>query len=302
MVYTVTFNPALDYVMHQKGPLQPGQTNRSSGEQICYGGKGINVSYVLGQLGVESTALGFVAGFTGRELERGVHDMGVRTRFISLPEGMTRINVKLKGDSETEINAAGPAIDEASQEALLQILEELREGDILILSGSIPASLPADTYAGILKRIAGRGIDFAVDATGALLLETLSYGPLLIKPNLAELCELFGVEEIPREELFSYGRRLQEMGARHVLISLGPDGAALLSEDGREFSAPAAPGVPVNTVGAGDSMLAGFLAEIRSSGDPKEALLTGIAAGAATAFSPVLGTGEEIRRIRAGLG
>jgi 1-phosphofructokinase len=301
MVYTVTFNPALDYVMHRKGPLQPGETNRSSEEQICYGGKGINVSYVLGQLGVESTALGFIAGFTGRELERGVRDMGVRTHFITLPEGMTRINVKLKGETETEINAAGPAIDAASAEALMQAIDELREGDLLILSGSIPASMPADTYAVILERIAGRGISFAVDATGELLLKTLSYGPLLIKPNLAELCELFGVEQITREEIFTYARRLQEQGARNVLISLGPEGAALLSEDGKELFSPAASGKPVNTVGAGDSMLAGFLAEYLSSGDAREALLMGIAAGAATAFSPVLGTGEEIRRIREAL-
>lgn len=298
MIYTVTFNPAIDYVMRAEN-VRLGHTNRSSSEGIQFGGKGINVSCVLRELGVENTALGFIAGFTGEALASYLTEKGIRTRFITLPEGLTRINVKLKtvGKSmeETEINGAGPAIPEGSMAELNAILDTLTEGDTLVLAGSIPASLPRDVYSRILSRLAGKGIRFVIDAEGSLLTATLPYSPFLIKPNRAELEGIVG-RSLPTDgDLAAAAAELQTMGARNVLISLGGDGALLLDENGVCHREPAVGGKPVNTVGAGDSMVAGFIAGVDKGYG--HALRLGLAAGGATAISEGLATGEQIRAL-----
>ena len=294
MIYTLTLNPALDYAVYVPAFAQ-GKTNRSAHEQLDFGGKGINVSYVLQQLGVETTALGFVAGFTGRALIELLESAGVACDFVELPRGMTRINVKIKGERESEINAQGPEIDAASLEALYAKLDALTAGDTLLLAGSIPKSLPSDSYERILARLANRGIRFAVDAEGQLLLNTLKYHPFLIKPNRDELSAISKRELSDESELVSAARQLQELGACNVLVSLGGDGALLLDETGAVHRKPAVGGKPVNTVGAGDSMVAGFLAGASRGYD--YALRLGLAAGGATACSPVLATREEIERL-----
>lgn len=291
MIYTVTFNPAVDYVVHLNA-FTPGETNRSVSEEVYFGGKGINVSIILAQLGMESTALGFVAGFTGEALEKALVAGGTRTDFIRLPEGMTRINVKMKGDCETEINAAGPRIDAASLEKLFAKLEVLQAGDTLVLAGSVPGSLPADIYEQILKKLSGRGIRFVVDATGKLLLNVLKYRPFLIKPNRAELEEICGRKLDTQEKLVEGASELKAMGAQNVLISLGKDGALLLDEHGKVHTHEVLGGKPVNTVGAGDSMVAGFIAGCEKGYG--HALLMGVAAGGATACAKGLATREEI--------
>ena len=291
MIYTVTFNPAVDYVVHLNA-FTPGETNRSVSEEVYFGGKGINVSIILAQLGMESTALGFVAGFTGEALEKALVAGGTRTDFIRLPEGMTRINVKMKGDCETEINASGPRIDAASLEKLFAKLEVLQAGDTLVLAGSVPGSLPADIYEQILKKLSGRGIRFVVDATGKLLLIVLKYRPFLIKPNRAELEEICGRKLDTQEKLVEGASELKAMGAQNVLISLGKDGALLLDEHGKVHTHEVLGGKPVNTVGAGDSMVAGFIAGCEKGYE--HALLMGVAAGGATACAKGLATREEI--------
>lgn len=291
MIYTVTFNPAVDYVVHLNA-FTPGETNRSVSEEVYFGGKGINVSIILAQLGMESTALGFVAGFTGEALEKALVAGGTRTDFIRLPEGMTRINVKMKGDCETEINASGPRIDAASLEKLFAKLEVLQAGDTLVLAGSVPGSLPADIYEQILKELSGRGIRFVVDATGKLLLNVLKYRPFLIKPNRAELEEICGRKLDTQEKLVEGASELKAMGAQNVLISLGKDGALLLDEHGKVHTHEVLGGKPVNTVGAGDSMVAGFIAGCEKGYE--HALLMGVAAGGATACAKGLATREEI--------
>lgn len=291
MIYTVTFNPAVDYVVHLNA-FTPGETNRSVSEEVYFGGKGINVSIILAQLGMESTALGFVAGFTGEALEKALVAGGTRTDFIRLPEGMTRINVKMKGDCETEINASGPRIDAASLEKLFAKLEVLQAGDTLVLAGSVPGSLPADIYEQILKKLSGRGIRFVVDATGKLLLNVLKYRPFLIKPNRAELEEICGRKLDTQEKLVEGASELKAMGAQNVLISLGKDGALLLDEHGKVHTHEVLGGKPVNTVGAGDSMVAGFIAGCEKGYE--YALLMGVAAGGATACAKGLATREEI--------
>ncbi len=291
MIYTVTFNPAVDYVVHLNA-FTPGETNRSVSEEVYFGGKGINVSIILAQLGMESTALGFVAGFTGEALEKALVAGGTRTDFIRLPEGMTRINVKMKGDCETEINASGPRIDAASLEKLFAKLEVLQAGDTLVLAGSVPGSLPADIYEQILKKLSGRGIRFVVDATGKLLLNVLKYRPFLIKPNRAELEEICGRKLDTQEKLVEGASELKAMGAQNILISLGKDGALLLDEHGKVHTHEVLGGKPVNTVGAGDSMVAGFIAGCEKGYE--HALLMGVAAGGATACAKGLATREEI--------
>ena len=291
MIYTVTFNPAVDYVVHLNA-FTPGETNRSVSEEVYFGGKGINVSIILAQLGMESTALGFVAGFTGEALEKALVAGGTRTDFIRLPEGMTRINVKMKGNCETEINASGPRIDAASLEKLFAKLEVLQAVDTLVLAGSVPGSLPADIYEQILKKLSGRGIRFVVDATGKLLLNVLKYRPFLIKPNRAELEEICGRKLDTQEKLVEGASELKAMGAQNVLISLGKDGALLLDEHGKVHTHEVLGGKPVNTVGAGDSMVAGFIAGCEKGYE--HALLMGVAAGGATACAKGLATREEI--------
>lgn len=293
MVYTVTFNPALDYVV-RLDCFTSGEVNRTTSEEIQLGGKGINVSTILGNLGVENVALGFLAGFTGKALESGLRKKNVRTDFIWLNEGLTRINVKIKADTETEINGQGPAISRQAYEALLGKLDQLAEGDILVISGSIPAALPSDLYQRILARVQDKKVLAAVDATRDLLCNTLPYGPFLIKPNRHELGEIFGKELTRDEDICACAAELQRRGARNVLVSMAGDGSLLLDERGQSHRMGVPKGTIRNSVGAGDSMVAGFLAGWLERSDYDYALRLGTAAGAATAFSDELGTKKEI--------
>lgn len=296
MVYTVTFNPALDHVV-RLGALRPGETNRTVSDEIQFGGKGINVSTVLHNLGVDNVALGFLAGFTGRGLEQGLRDSGIRTDFIWLPEGLTRINVKIKADEETEINGRGPDIPAAALEQLFARLDQLQTGDVLVLAGSIPGSLPNDIYQRILKRLDGRGILTAVDATGELLCAVLPYHPFLIKPNDHELGEIFGRRPVSDAEIEDCARQLQQRGARNVLVSMAGAGSMLLDETGALHRLGAPKGTVRNSVGAGDSMVAGFLAGWLKEHDYAAAHRMGAAAGSATAFADGLATQAEVQAL-----
>lgn len=293
MVYTVTFNPALDYVVRM-ADFRAGGINRTEREDVQFGGKGINVSTVLSHLGVESIALGFLAGFTGQALEKGLRKNGIRTDFIWLPEGLTRINVKIKSGEETEINGQGPAIPAEALEELFGKLDRLRNGDVLDLSGSIPASLPDDVYQRILQRLEGRGILTVVDATRELLCAVLPYRPFLIKPNNHELGEIFGQTPVTDQEITACARKLQERGARNVLVSMAGDGSLLLDETGNCHRLGVPKGKVRNSVGAGDSMVAGFLAGWLRTGDYEAAHRLGAAAGSATAFSDGLAEERDI--------
>ena len=295
MVYTVTFNPAIDYVVHT-GEMKLGATNRSEREEMYFGGKGINVSIVLRELGIDSKAFGFTAGFTGEAIEKGLADVGIDTDFVRLEKGNSRINVKMKASEETELNGQGPDIDDKAISALFEKLDKLSDGDTLVLAGSIPSSLPADIYERILERLSGRNIRVVVDATKDLLLNVLKYKPFLIKPNNHELGEMFGVTLNSDEEIETYARKLQEMGAVNVLISMAGDGAMLIDEYGKMHRCGVCKGVVKNSVGAGDSMVAGFIAGVLN-GDYEYALKLGTAAGGATAFSDGLATKEEITEL-----
>lgn len=292
MVYTVTFNPAIDYVI-QIDDLKKGSVNRAASEQMFCGGKGINVSIVLNELGVRSRALGFTAGFTGKAIEAGLRSKGVETDFIELPEGFSRINVKIRSDAETEINGNGPNIPQGALEQLYEKLCALKEGDTLVLAGSIPNSLPSDVYEKILARLSDRKIRSVVDATGELLLNVLKYKPFLVKPNDHELGEMFGAVLKNEDDIVFYAKKLREMGAENVLVSMAGDGAILLDENGKLHKCGACRGKVKNSVGAGDSMVAGFIAGLRD-GDHEYALRLGTAAGGATAFSDGLAGREEI--------
>ena len=283
MIYTVTFNPAVDYVMHID-ELRAGATNRSAGEEIYFGGKGINVSAVLNELGIKSRALGFTAGFTGAAIEQGLRDMGIDSDFIRLEKGCSRINVKLKSGDETEINGQGPDIDSASVDRLFEKLDKLTAGDTVVLAGSVPKTLPADIYERILGMLDGKGVRAAVDASGKLLLNVLKYRPFLIKPNRDELAELFGADISGIDDVERYAEKLKEMGAVNVLVSMAGDGALLVDADGVTHRCGVFRGTVRNSVGAGDSMVAGFLAGCES-GDYEYALKLGTAAGGAAAFS-----------------
>lgn len=296
MIYTVTFNPSLDYIVSVKD-FKLGLTNRTCSELLLPGGKGINVSIVLMNLGIPSTALGFVAGFTGDEVIRRLEDMGVKNGFIKIEEGLTRINLKLKSIDGTEINGQGPEISEEKQWMLMEQLGRLGEGDVLFLSGSIPASMPDDAYQKIMESLQGKGVQIVVDATKDLLLNVLSYHPFLIKPNNHELGEIFGVELKTREEVVPYAGRLQEKGAQNVLVSMAGEGAVLVAADGSIFEAPVPDGKLVNGVGAGDSMVAGFIAGWMEKEDYVHAFHMGIAAGSASAFSEYLATKPEIEAV-----
>ena len=298
MIYTVTFNPAVDYVMRAERVVF-GETNRSQSEELYFGGKGINVSVVLQRLGLASTALGFVAGFTGAALEQSLSEQGVAVDFVRLPKGFTRINVKLKTGEETEINAQGPEIPPEALQALFERLRALQDGDTLVLAGSIPGSLPQDIYERILEMLSEKKIRFVVDATGELLLRVLPYHPFLIKPNQQELEELAGARLLQEDEIVSAARKLQQLGAQNVLVSRGKDGALLAAQNGTVLRADAAKGVMRNTVGAGDSMVAGFLYGWQQSGDYDYALRCGIAAGGATAFADGLARREDFLRLLA---
>ena len=296
MIYTVTFNPSLDYIVSVPD-FKLGLTNRTDSELMLPGGKGINVSIVLENLGMESTALGFMAGFTGDEISRKVEDMGVKADFIKISQGISRINLKLKSIDGTEINGQGPDIGQEQVELLLKKLDGLQEGDVLVLAGSIPASMPDDIYKNIMKRLENKGILIAVDATKDLLVNVLEYHPFLVKPNNHELGEIFGVELADREAVIPYAKRLREMGAGNVLVSLAGEGAVLAAEDGNIYEAPAPKGKLINGVGAGDSMVAGFLAGWMRKKDYRHAFHMGMAAGSASAFSEFLATREEVMAV-----
>ena len=278
LIYTVTVNPSVDYVV-QLGEFHLGMVNRALNEAVFSGGKGINVAMILQNLGVSNRALGFLAGFTGDFIEKDLRRRGCRTDFVRLEKGFSRINVKLKGQEGSEINGSGPAVDQAAVQALFEKISTLQKGDILIISGSVPLSLPQDFYERILDLLKGR------------------YEPFLIKPNLQELEELAERRLFTREEIIAQGKRLQEMGAKNVLISLAAEGAILLTAEGEILFGEAPRGKLVNAVGAGDSMVGGFVAGWVKTGNYCEALQWGVAAGSASAFCETLATGEEIRRL-----
>lgn len=296
MIYTVTFNPSLDYIV-SVDDFKLGLTNRTSSELMLPGGKGINVSIVLKNLGIQSTALGFMAGFTGKEIARRLEEEGVASDFIQIEEGISRINLKLKSIDGTEINGSGPKIPKEKVEELMKRLNTMKEGDVLFLAGSIPASMPDDIYSRIMKELKDKGIMIVVDATRDLLMNVLEYRPFLIKPNNHELGEIFEVTLKTREDVIPYGRKLQEKGARNVLISMAGEGAVLVAEDGQVFEKPAPKGTLVNGVGAGDSMVAGFMAGWMEKQDHEYAFHMGISAGSASAFSENLATREEVQAV-----
>lgn len=296
MIYTVTLNPSLDYIVSVPD-FRMGKTNRTSSELMLPGGKGINVSKVLRNLGFESTALGFVAGFTGDEIVNRVKESGIKADFIRVNEGFSRINVKLKSFEGTEINGCGPAISEGSLRALDEKLDLLVQGDMLILAGSIPTCMPDDIYGKITSGMSQKGVTVIVDATRELLMNVLKYHPFLIKPNNHELGEIFGVELTAREQIIPYAKKLQQMGAVNVLVSMAGKGAVLVSEEGRIYEADAPHGKLVNGVGAGDSMVAGFVAGWLESRDYQHAFRMGVSAGSASAFSEYLATKEEVEAV-----
>lgn len=302
MVYTVTLNPALDYEVLVDGFL-PGSLNRTKRENMHFGGKGVNVSTVLHGLGVDTVALGFVAGFTGKALEDGLRAEGIRTDFVRLEEGLTRVNVKIRsggGGQETEINSQGPAIPAPALESFFRKLDRLTAGDVLVLAGSLPAGLPGDAYQRILARVEGRGVLTVVDAARDLLRGALPYRPFLIKPNSFELGELFGKDgSLTNEEVLACAKSLQDQGARNVLVSMAGDGSLLLDEAGVQHRLGVPRGAVRHSVGAGDSMVAGFLAGWLEKRDYAAAHRMGAAAGSATAFSDGLATGPEVRALLA---
>ena len=292
MIATVTFNPALDYIV-RVNDMRLGSINRATYERVLPGGKGINVSIVLGNLGHESHALGFVAGFTGDELVRLCRD------FVHVNEGMTRINVKVKAAEETELNGQGPAITAENVEELLAKLDQLVEGDTLVISGSVPTILPHDMYERIMTRLDGRGVRVIVDAERDLLTRVLPLHPFLVKPNNHELGDIFGVELKTRDEVIPYAKKLQEMGAANVFVSMAGEGGVLVAETGEVFQSPAATGTVVNSVGAGDSSVAGFIAGLMETGSYEQAFHMALATGSASAFSEELATRPEVEALLA---
>lgn len=297
MIYTITFNPALDYII-RLNRLETGTINRTESEYILGGGKGINVSIVLNNLGMDTTALGFIAGFTGQEIVRQLKEFGVSEDFIRLREGLTRINVKIKASTEeTEINGRGPIVSDKELQALYAQLDQLTTEDMLVLAGSIPSSLPNDMYERIMAQLANKQIPIVVDATKDLLTRVLPYRPFLIKPNNHELNELFGKTLSSAEELINAAKELQQQGARHILISMAGDGAILVAEDGTIYNSTAPKGTLVNSVGAGDSMVAGFITGYLTTQDLQTALYWGIATGSASAYSENLATLPEVEAL-----
>lgn len=297
MIYTVTFNPSLDYIV-TVDDFHTGMVNRTSDEKIFAGGKGINVSIVLKNLGYESTALGYIAGFTGDEIDRILSVKGINTDFKKVRSGISRINVKLKSSQESEINGRGPSISDEDVENLYCKLENIiKEGDILVLAGSIPDIMSQESYGNIMKRLEGKKIDIVVDATKDLLVNVLEYNPFLVKPNNHELGEIFGVNIESKDDAVYYGEKLKEKGARNVLVSMAGKGAVLITEDGQTFKADAPKGTVVNSVGAGDSMVAGFIAGYLNNKSYSEAFKMGICTGSASAFSKELATKKEVEEL-----
>lgn len=301
MIYTITWNLSIDYIVSVK-EFRVGEVNRAVSESMFPGGKGLNVSMVLKNMGVDNTALGFIAGFTGKEIERQVKQAGVRSELIHVPCGCSRINLKLKSNQETEINGCGPEIKEKEIKELYQKLNQLKKGDILVLAGSIPNSMPMDSYKKIIKPLTGKGILFVIDAEKELLSQTLEFQPFLVKPNQYELGGLFHVECRTKQEVTAYAQKVREMGARNVLVSMASEGAILLTEEGNIYYMPAPKGEVKNSVGAGDSMVAGFLAGWVEKKDYFYALKKAVSAGSATAFSEWLATKEEIEKILGQIG
>lgn len=298
MICTVTFNPSLDYIV-RVDDMRLGVINRTTYEQVLPGGKGINVSIVLGNLGHESRALGFLAGFTGAEIARRVREAGVDADFIEVAEGMSRINAKIKSNEETELNGQGPLITEADIEQLYARLDVLSQDDTLVISGSVPSTLPGDMYERIMERLDGRGVRIVVDAERELLTRVLPYRPFLVKPNNIELGDIYGVKLETRADVIPYARRMQQAGARNVLVSMAGEGGVLVAESGEVFDSPAAKGTVVNSVGAGDSSVAGFLAGLAETGSYETAFRMALAAGSASAFSDHLATRPEVEELMA---
>lgn len=296
MIYTVTFNPSLDYVVDVEN-FELGRTNRTTKEMIYAGGKGINVSIMLKNLGFDNTALGFLAGFTGREIRRLMEEQGVRADFIEVSAGISRINMKLRSDEESEINGMGPVIGQQDRDKLYEKLEQLQAGDILVLAGSISPVMPESMYRDIMDCLADRELKVVVDATKDLLLNVLPYHPFLIKPNNQELGEIFGVEIQNKHDVIHYAKQLRQKGATNVIVSMAGDGAVFIGEDGSVYESEAPKGTVVNSVGAGDSMVAGFLAGYIDSSDYRKAFQLGICAGSASAFSEQLATREEVEAV-----
>ncbi len=301
MIYTVTFNPSLDYIV-SVDHFKVGMVNRTTEELMFPGGKGINVSMVLKNLGYDSEALGFMAGFTGKEIARLLEERQVQSSFIEVAEGISRINVKLRSDEESEINGMGPAIGDADIQKLYRQLDQLKDGDILVLAGSIPKVMPETMYMDIMKYLSGKNIRIAVDATRDLLMNVLEYHPFVIKPNNHELGEIFDVSLKTKDDVVPYAKRLQEQGARNVLVSMAGEGALLVTEDGKVYASEPPKGTVKNSVGAGDSMVAGFLAGYLHSGDYEEAFYTGLCTGSASAFSDNLATKDEVKALLGQLG
>lgn len=296
MVYTVTVNPSLDYIVDVKN-FKTGVVNRTCGEKIYAGGKGVNVSMVLSNLEIENTALGFIAGFTGKEIESRLIEKGIKTDFIHLEDGLSRINVKLRSDEESEINGQGPNINKKDIEELYSKLDKLSSSDVLVLAGSIPSTLPETLYSDIMNRLKDKGVSIVVDATKDLLKKALEYKPFLVKPNNHELGEIFGVELKTREEVVPYAQKFREMGAQNVLVSMAGEGAVLASADGKVYKFPAPKGKLVNSVGAGDSMVAGFITGFLQTKNYEQALKMGLSTGSASAFSEELATKEKVNEI-----
>ncbi len=296
MIYTVTLNPSIDYVIKLDN-LKNGEVNRTKEEYVYPGGKGINVSLILKELGYKSRALGFVSGFTGLYIKDTLKNKGLEEDFINLKNGFTRINVKVKSNEETEINGQGPNIDDESLNKLYEKLDSLKENDILVLAGSIPKTLDSSLYENIMKRLANKNVKIVVDATKDLLMNVLKHKPFLIKPNNHELEELFNVKLNGIDDIITYAKKLKEMGAKNVLVSMGKDGALLINEDEKVLISNVAKGEVKNSVGAGDSMVAGFIAGYLNSNNYEEALNLGAASGGATAFSNDLATKEDIYKL-----
>lgn len=293
MIFTVTFNPSLDYIV-RVDEMRLGTINRTNYEQLLPGGKGINVSIVLGNLGHPSRALGFSAGVTGAALEKLLADTGVDADLVHVKAGFTRINAKVKAVEETELNGQGPRIAPEDVDALFSKLDVLGQDDTLVISGSVPNTLPSDMYEQVMERLAGRGVRIVVDAERDLLTRVLPYRPFLVKPNNHELGDIFGVTLKTRDEVVPYARRMQEMGAQNVLVSMAGEGGVLVAADGQVYQSPAAKGTVVNSVGAGDSCVAGFLAGLMETGSYQTAFQMGLAAGSASAFSDHLATRPEV--------
>ena len=296
MIYTLTLNPSIDYIVRLT-EFVSGITNRTTGEEYYIGGKGINVSCILSELGIQSTALGFTAGFTGEAIENGLREQGIRSDFIRLKNGISRINIKVKADKESEINCQGPHIEQDEFEKLLSMTDEIKDGDTIVLAGSIPKTVADDTYEKILERLKGKDIRIVVDATKKLLVNCLKYKPFLIKPNKQEISEIFSAKVESGEDIEIYARELMKMGARNVIVSLGGDGAVLFAEDGNTYHTGVVKEKVLNTVGSGDSVVAGFIAGYEQKGDYGYALRLGTACGNATAFSPGLATKQKIYEV-----